>query len=699
MTNPIRSVPITEPQKAEPAASPERVIFLDIDGVLNDHKKLPGSVYCGIDADKVARLNRLLSLSGASVVLISAWRYMLNSAMTLKGFEYLLNTHGVYQDREWLYGQCCTDDKIAERDCQIRDWLNGHQGVKQWVIIDDDPMGMAATNLNQWLVKTDGAVGFTDNDVLKALAILGVAEPAKPRDESQSRLCTSCGHAAAVHSHYSATDMGSCECCDCDGFDAPLAAQDKSKTPAFDILYECAARADNPQILRAALVELARLFGWRPKPGMEYAPPTWPFETAASEPQSSQQAAEQSAKVARKLLDAAYDKATERTGMTKDEYLDRAAQKSGPAPNPPAEPMCNCGRPDTCYAKDCPECAPRNKVIAEPGREPGWLIWYEDVEREPEVFAGENSEPAARARFNETSVNWNATLFREVESNCEIMPAPGTRLAWLLERQGNRSAPVWYVGNGPQGAGLRQSCGDPWTAVAGDAMQFNSQAEAEAFKRRMGRHEGLQESIAIEHGFMFREIPPAPASEEKLIHGAWYQASLDLLSVQGEEIESLKQQVAALTGEHSQLLADHQHREGFLKSAEQQRDEAQPPPSGVRVFRSRSGNEMRWVSSLGVLASYGIVGTSPEYFDSDAGKQHWHEIWTDQLRSINERLANEAKLAARVVELEKEVVPLRRMRDKALEIDRAHGNPKYPTSTFSGEILAAAAPDPSKEPT
>lgn len=52
-----------------------KVIFLDIDGVLNcvTSKSYCG-MYVGVDADKIRRLARIVEETGAKIVLSSDWR-------------------------------------------------------------------------------------------------------------------------------------------------------------------------------------------------------------------------------------------------------------------------------------------------------------------------------------------------------------------------------------------------------------------------------------------------------------------------------------------------------------------------------------------------------------------------------------------------------------------------------------------------
>jgi hypothetical protein len=65
-----------------------KIIFLDIDGVLNRHI-LQNNGYCGIEQPHVQALNYILAkVPEAKIVVSSAWRYMVHQqAMTLKGLS------------------------------------------------------------------------------------------------------------------------------------------------------------------------------------------------------------------------------------------------------------------------------------------------------------------------------------------------------------------------------------------------------------------------------------------------------------------------------------------------------------------------------------------------------------------------------------------------------------------------------------
>lgn len=145
-----------------------KIVFLDIDGVLNRHLYNEMSQSNDIDAECVANLNRVLNETDARIVLSSAWRYMLiGKAMSLVGFDYLLRTHGVVANR--LVGRTPADEEVTERGWQIHQWRKEHDHRGRYVVIDD--MDLHISPLHPF-VRTQGDVGLTDIDAGKAIGIL-----------------------------------------------------------------------------------------------------------------------------------------------------------------------------------------------------------------------------------------------------------------------------------------------------------------------------------------------------------------------------------------------------------------------------------------------------------------------------------------------------------------------------------------------
>jgi hypothetical protein len=130
-----------------------KVIFLDIDGVLNckqtpNPRKFPFIV----DPVLLERLNRLLKLSGAQVVLSSNWRY---------------DPAGIFSAKHYgIPFIDTTPDLPKEPRCNaILDWLRRHPDVGRFIVIDDEDDELDTLPLFQPLRST----GITD-EMVKAAA-------------------------------------------------------------------------------------------------------------------------------------------------------------------------------------------------------------------------------------------------------------------------------------------------------------------------------------------------------------------------------------------------------------------------------------------------------------------------------------------------------------------------------------------------
>lgn len=169
-------------------ATESRVLFLDIDGVLNAHDFCPLAMCGPIHRDKMVILNRVLTATDAHVVLSSAWRYIAHRGEAkLAGLDWLLRSHGLHAGR--LVGYTREDTLVAEstrewdgstawpqeneRGGQILDWLKGRTRVKRVAVVDDLDLGITAAGLP--LVQTDGKVGLTEADADRLVALLSPA--------------------------------------------------------------------------------------------------------------------------------------------------------------------------------------------------------------------------------------------------------------------------------------------------------------------------------------------------------------------------------------------------------------------------------------------------------------------------------------------------------------------------------------------
>jgi Swiss Army Knife RNA repair-like protein len=127
-----------------------KVIFLDIDGVLNCYNK--GEKWRTredrvpmIHDDLVERLNRIIDATGSKLVLSSTWRQAKDwhETMTAAGIrDVFLGRTGDLSDKRWDW-QKENPDKSAVEFCkrgkEIEDWLEINQyGVTKYCVLDDD---------------------------------------------------------------------------------------------------------------------------------------------------------------------------------------------------------------------------------------------------------------------------------------------------------------------------------------------------------------------------------------------------------------------------------------------------------------------------------------------------------------------------------------------------------------------------------
>jgi hypothetical protein len=165
---------------------PDKVLFLDWDGVLNSHdwwhRRGPRMGYRpgrdgedDWDTDPVAvrRLNRILDATGAKVVVSSTWRYNRTVEQlqdTLKRRGFLGEVIGVTPDL------CRVPDSetglylVKVRGVEIQAWLDENAQAGASIAILDDDADMA--HLEHRLVKTTMAKGLLDTHVGKVIDLL-----------------------------------------------------------------------------------------------------------------------------------------------------------------------------------------------------------------------------------------------------------------------------------------------------------------------------------------------------------------------------------------------------------------------------------------------------------------------------------------------------------------------------------------------
>lgn len=156
-----------------------KIIFLDIDGVLNNQQTVArcGS-YIGIDKYKVKLLRTLVEATGAKIVLVSSWK---NSWERIdKDFQSEL---GNYLDRKLKQERLYILDKTYEpkgseyRGDGILRWLSTLSvgRVDQFVILDDELFDYSSCGLLPNLVQTtfdSDTGGLSEEHVELAIQLL-----------------------------------------------------------------------------------------------------------------------------------------------------------------------------------------------------------------------------------------------------------------------------------------------------------------------------------------------------------------------------------------------------------------------------------------------------------------------------------------------------------------------------------------------
>ena len=174
-----------------------KVIFLDIDGVLNSDRTL--YEYISLEDDLILNLKKLVDKTGAKIILSSSWRNIPDairqlmekfdhyglfiSGMTTEGVELdFIQRFGFKPTKRYLddkFGFELSSDKdpdkkyemTFDRGAEIFKWLCDHDDC-DYVILDDDIEDIKPYFKKTVIIKTSYKTGLTKEDVEKAINIL-----------------------------------------------------------------------------------------------------------------------------------------------------------------------------------------------------------------------------------------------------------------------------------------------------------------------------------------------------------------------------------------------------------------------------------------------------------------------------------------------------------------------------------------------
>lgn len=154
-----------------------KVIFLDIDGVMNNLESLRfprTKVECSTQSYSAAHpacveaLNFITRVTDARLVISSTWRGI--------GLKVLFEVFHAWGVKGVIVGRTPDGSRKSgsvwaapERGDEIKQWLDTYPGITSFVILDDgDDMGELIPNL----VQTDYEIGLTMDDAKRAIALL-----------------------------------------------------------------------------------------------------------------------------------------------------------------------------------------------------------------------------------------------------------------------------------------------------------------------------------------------------------------------------------------------------------------------------------------------------------------------------------------------------------------------------------------------
>ena len=161
-----------------------KVIFLDIDGVLNsnfwnDTHQREISDGTLIDEEKVMLFGQLIRNTNAKVILHSGWKFWLDSEVKplCREAEHLISM----LKKEGIKVDGVTPDYTTEeirkskkfslvKASEILAWVSQHDNVEKWIVIDD--LDLHNEEIRKHQILTDASIGLTAENICEAERLL-----------------------------------------------------------------------------------------------------------------------------------------------------------------------------------------------------------------------------------------------------------------------------------------------------------------------------------------------------------------------------------------------------------------------------------------------------------------------------------------------------------------------------------------------
>jgi hypothetical protein len=155
---------------------PIRVVFLDIDGVLNSHDSMKFFADQGVHPDDrmdpkaIKLLNELTDKTDAKIVVSSTWRLPFVDSGNLQGMADLLKRNGITGQVIGMTPDLWAVKRDRVRGDEIQWWMdNSGNQIDSFVILDDDS---DMSHLRDKLVKTSMSNGLQRSHILDAMIVL-----------------------------------------------------------------------------------------------------------------------------------------------------------------------------------------------------------------------------------------------------------------------------------------------------------------------------------------------------------------------------------------------------------------------------------------------------------------------------------------------------------------------------------------------
>jgi hypothetical protein len=156
-----------------------KVIFLDIDGVLNSEEFLKRNQNEMIDRKNVNILKNVIDKTGAVIVMSSGWRLWFDDNMMPKdGYSQCLydilcefNIKLFDKTPDFSTEEIRTKKTFSHvKSKEIIACLSEHENVDKYVVLDD--LDLKNEEINSHLVRTNAQVGITEDDAKSVLVMI-----------------------------------------------------------------------------------------------------------------------------------------------------------------------------------------------------------------------------------------------------------------------------------------------------------------------------------------------------------------------------------------------------------------------------------------------------------------------------------------------------------------------------------------------